>query len=101
MKATPAPHTLSQRREVLRAGMRASVVEGVLATPIVTMSLPVNIFMTALVAKGFPLSKPDIGAVSSLPFACNFLQVFITPLVTRWALGPRLMMIIGVTLHAL
>ena len=85
MNATPARPTLAQNREILRLGMRASVMEGVLATPIVTMSLPVNIFMTALVAKGFPLSKPDIGAASSVPFACNFLQVFITPLVTRWA----------------
>jgi MFS family permease len=85
MNATPARPTLAQNREILRLGMRASVIEGVLATPVVTMSLPVNIFMTALVAKGFPLSKPDIGAASSLPFACNFLQVFITPLVTRWA----------------
>jgi MFS family permease len=85
MKATPAPPSLTQQREVLRLGMRASVTEGVLATPIVTMSLPVNIFMTALVSKGFPLSKTDIGAASSVPFACNFLQVFITPLVTRWA----------------
>lgn len=84
MKATPAAQpSLSQQREVLRSGMRASVVEGVLATPLNTMSLPVNIFMTALVAKGFPLSKPDVGAASSLPFACNFLQVFITPVVTR------------------
>ena len=98
MNATPAPPSLAQQREVLRLGMRASVLEGVLATPIVTMSLPVNIFMTALVAKGFPLSKPDIGAASSLPFACNFLQVFITPLVTRWAKA-RPTAIIAAALH--
>ncbi len=85
MNATSGQLSHVQYREVLRRGMRASTWEGVLATPVVTMSLPVNIFMTALVAKGFPLSKPDIGGVSSLPFACNFLQVFITPLVTRWA----------------
>jgi MFS family permease len=98
MNATPARPTLAQHRAVLRSGMRASVAEGVLATPIVTMSLPVNIFMTALVAKGFPLSKPDIGAASSLPFACNFLQVFITPLVTRWARA-RPTAIIAAALH--
>lgn len=98
MNATPALPSLAQQREVLRLGMRASVIEGVLATPIVTMSLPVNIFMTALVAKGFPLSKLVIGAASSLPFACNFLQVFITPLVTRWG-RPRLTAIIAAALH--
>ncbi len=98
MNATPARPTLAQNREILRRGMRASVIEGVLATPVVTMSLPVNIFMTALVAKGFPLSKPDIGGVSSLPFACNFLQVFISPLVTRWARA-RPTAIIAAALH--
>jgi MFS family permease len=98
MNATPTRPTLAQNREILRLGMRASTIEGVLATPVVTMSLPVNIFMTALVAKGFPLSKPDIGAASSLPFACNFLQVFITPLVTRWARA-KPTAIIAATLH--
>jgi MFS family permease len=98
MNATPARPSLSQQREVLRRGMRASTIEGVLATPVVTMSLPVNIFMTALVAKGFPLSKPDIGGVSSLPFACNFLQVFITPLVTRW-LRAKPTAIVAAALH--
>ncbi len=84
MNATPTSRPPHQHREVLRRGLRASTFEGVLATPIVTMTLPVNIFMTALVAKGFPLSKPAIGGISSMPFACNFLQVFITPLVTGW-----------------
>jgi MFS family permease len=99
MNATPAHSALSRQREILRLGMRASVIEGVLATPIVTMSLPVNIFMTALVAKGYPLSKLVIGAAVSLPFVCNFLQVFISPLVTRWR-RPRATAIIGAALHA-
>lgn len=101
MNATSAvPLRPTQHRAQLRRGMRASVLEGVLATPVVTMSLPVNIFMTALVAKGFPLSKPDIGNVSSLPFACNFLQVFITPVVTRWAKS-KPTAIIAASLHTL
>jgi predicted MFS family arabinose efflux permease len=98
MNATPAHPSLAHLREVLRLGMRASVIEGVLATPINTMSLPVNIFATALMTKGFPLSKPAIGAASSLPFACNFLQVFITPLVTRGARA-RPAAIIAAALH--
>jgi MFS family permease len=99
MNATPARPTLAQNREILRRGMRASVIEGVLATPVVTMSLPVNIFMTALVAKGFPLSKSVIGAAVAVPFACNFLQVFISPLITRWA-RPRPTAILGAALHS-
>jgi MFS family permease len=98
MHPAPARLTLTEHRAILRRGMHASTAEGILATPIVTMSLPVNIFMTALVAKGFPLSKPDIGAASSVPFACNFLQVFITPLVTRWARA-RPTAIIAAALH--
>ena len=83
-EATIDKHTLLENRELLRVGMRASTMEGMLATPIVTMSLPVNIFITALVTKGFPLTKPAIGSLTSLPFVCNFLQVFYSPFVARW-----------------
>jgi hypothetical protein len=38
-----------------------------MAMPIVTMSLPVNVFMTALVAKAFMLPKTTIGLISALP----------------------------------
>jgi len=68
--------------------MRASTREGMLATPIVTMSLPVNIFITAMVTKGFQLSKPAIGSLTSLPFVCNFLQVFYSPFVARLSVKP-------------
>lgn len=98
MNAIPSLPPRLQHRDVLRQGMRASTIEGMLATPVVTMSLPVNIFMTALVAKGLPLSKPDIGGVSALPFVCNFLQVFITPWVSRW-LRPRPTAIAAAFLH--
>ncbi len=83
-EAIPDKRSLLIHRERLRTGMRASTMEGMLATPIVTMSLPVNIFITALVTKGFPLTKPAIGSLTSLPFVCNFLQVFYSPLVARW-----------------
>ena len=72
------------QRERLRLGMRASTAEGMLAAPIVTMSLPVNIFITAFVTKGLALSKPTIGNLVSLPFVCNFLQVFYSPFIARW-----------------
>ncbi len=55
-----------------------------MAMPIVTMSLPVNVFITALVTKGFPLPKTTIGLISALPFVGNFLQVFAAPLLARW-----------------
>jgi MFS family permease len=83
-QAISVPPHLSRPRERLRRGLRASTAEGMLATPIVTMSLPVNIFITALVTKGLALSKPAIGNLTSLPFACNFAQVFYSPLIARW-----------------
>ena len=52
--------------DLLRS-LRISILEGIVAMPIVTMSLPVNVFMTALVAKAFVLSKAMIGLVSALP----------------------------------
>ena len=55
-----------------------------MAMPIVTMSLPVNVFMTALVAKAFILPKTTIGLISALPFVGNFLQIFIAPFLARW-----------------
>ena len=45
-QATAARH----KADLLRS-LRISILEGIVAMPIVTMSLPVNVFMTALVAK--------------------------------------------------
>lgn len=55
-----------------------------MAMPIVTMSLPVNVFMTALVAKAFVLPKTTIGIISALPFVGNFLQIFFAPFLAHW-----------------
>lgn len=100
MNATPTTRTPPKQSTVLRRDLRASTIEGVLTIPIGIMSLPVNIFITSLVAKGFPLSKPVIGGICSMPSACNFLQVFITPLVTRW-LPAKPTAIVAAALHAL
>ena len=55
-----------------------------MAMPIVTMSLPVNVFMTAMVAKAFVLPKTTIGLISALPFIGNFLQIFFAPFLAKW-----------------
>lgn len=55
-----------------------------MAMPLVTMSLPVNVFMTALVAKAYLLPKTTIGLISALPFVGNFLQIFLAPFLARW-----------------
>ena len=69
-----------------------------MAMPIVTMSLPVNVFMTALVAKAFVLPKTTIGLISALPFVGNFLQIFVAPFLARWR-PPKTVCILGAALH--
>lgn len=69
-----------------------------MAMPIVTMSLPVNVFMTALVAKAYPLPKTTIGLISALPFLGNFLQIFAAPFLAKWK-PPKTITVLAATLH--
>ncbi len=69
-----------------------------MAMPLVTMSLPVNVFMTALVAKAYPLPKTTIGLICALPFFGNFLQVFVATFLTRWK-PPKVVSVTAATLH--
>jgi len=80
--ANPA-RAAAQHKADLARSLRLSTAEGIMAMPIVTMSLPVNVFMSALVVFAFPLSNATIGLMSALPFAGNFLQVLVTPLLAR------------------
>ncbi len=69
-----------------------------MAMPLVTMSLPVNVFMTALVAKAFPLPKTTIGLICALPFVGNFLQIFVAPFLARWR-PPKTITVMAASLH--
>ncbi len=69
-----------------------------MAMPLVTMSLPVNVFMTALVAKAFPMPKVTIGLISALPFIGNFLQIFAAPFLAKWR-PPKTVTAIAASLH--
>ena len=69
-----------------------------MAMPIVTMSLPVNVFMTALVAKAFPLPLTTIGLISAMPFVGNFLQIFIAPFLARRK-PPKVITVTSAWLH--
>jgi MFS family permease len=64
------------------------------------MSLPVNVFMTALVAKAFPLPKTSIGLICALPFFGNFLQIFAAPFLAKWK-PPKTITVLAATLHLL
>ncbi len=69
-----------------------------MAMPLVTMSLPVNVFMTALVAMAFPLPKTTIGLISALPFFGNFLQIFAAPFLAKWK-PPKTLTVTAASLH--
>lgn len=71
-----------------------------MAMPLVTMSLPVNVFMTTLVAKAFVLPKTTIGLICALPFVGNFLQIFVASFLARWK-PPKTISISAATLHLL
>ena len=71
-----------------------------MAMPIVTMSLPVNVFMTALVAKAFPMPKVMIGLISAMPFAGNFLQIFVASFLAKWK-PPKTLTVMAASLHLL
>jgi hypothetical protein len=71
-----------------------------MAMPLVTMSLPVNVFMTALVAKAFPMPKVMIGLISAMPFVGNFLQIFVASFLARWK-PPKTLTVMAASLHLL
>ncbi len=84
MNAITARATAQLHKADLLRSLRLCTAEGIMAMPIVTMSLPVNVFMTALIAKAFVLPKMSIGLISALPFVGNFLQIFVAPFLARW-----------------
>jgi len=90
---------LAHKADLLRS-LRLSTSEGVMAMPIVTMALPVNVVLTALVTQVFPLSTAMIGVFSSLPFVANFFQIAAVPLLSRWK-PPKVISIGAATIHML
>jgi len=88
---------LEHKADILRS-LRLCTAEGIVAMPIVTMSLPVNVFMTALVAKAFVLPMSTIGLISSLPFVGNFLQILVAPLLARWK-PPKFVTVLAASFH--
>ncbi|MES2692361.1 MAG: MFS transporter [Verrucomicrobiota bacterium] len=84
VNTTTAPLTPAQRKADLARNLALCTRDGLFAMPICTMALPVNIFLTALVTKGWVINKTEIGLLSAMPFFANFVQVFATPLIARW-----------------
>jgi len=72
--------------------------EGLAAMPIVLMTQPVNVVLAALFTKVLHLPNHTIGVISALPFVCNFLQVGLMPLLSRWVPSKTICMV-GSCLH--
>ena len=90
--------TATQHKADLQRSLALCVLDGIAAMPIVTMSLPVNVFLTALVTKAWVLPKPAIGLLCAMPFVANFLQIFVMPLIARWR-PPKTLTVVAATLH--
>ena len=90
--------TAVQHKADLHRSLVLCVLDGLAAMPIVTMALPVNVFLTALVTKAWVLPKPAIGLLSAMPFVANFLQIFVMPLIARWR-PPKTLTVAAATLH--
>lgn len=67
--------------------------------PIVTIGLPVNVFLSALVTKAWVLPKPAIGLLTAMPYLANFLQIFAAPFFLRWR-APKTLTVLGATCGA-
>ncbi len=74
----------ADRKGKLAQSFRLCTGEGLVAMPLVVMTLPVNVVLAALFTKALHLPNQTIGFISALPFVCNFLQVGVTPLLSRW-----------------
>jgi MFS family permease len=92
--------TPAQRKRDLQRSFTLCTWDGVLAMPIVTMGLPVNLFLTALITKAWDLPKPAIGLLTAMPFLANFLQIFVAPFISRWR-PPQTITVLGATGQAL
>ena len=98
MNATTARTAAAQRKADLARSFRLCTADGLVAMPLVTMSLPVNVFITALVTKAYVLPKTEIGVLTAMPFVANFLQIFAAPFIARWR-PPKTVTVVAASIH--
>ncbi|MDQ8185911.1 MFS transporter [Pelagicoccus sp. SDUM812002] len=67
----------------LRANMRLSVVEGLLAMPLVFFAMPGNFLLASLATEAVGLKESVYGIIASLPAWANVVQLFALPWLTR------------------
>lgn len=67
------------RRSLLRQALALCIIDGMASSPLVYLWLPGNFIVAALLTGLFHLPESSYGLIVSLPFWCNFLQIFLTP----------------------
>lgn len=75
-----------------RRNLRVGVIEALLATPWVFLSLPGNFLIAALLTQCFGLSKEIYGVIASMPAWANAVQLLLVPMLSRW-MRPKAMTI--------
>ncbi|MDQ8182374.1 MFS transporter [Pelagicoccus sp. SDUM812005] len=74
----------SERAESkLRVNMRLSVVEGLLAMPLVFFAMPGNFLLASMATGAIGLKESVYGVIASLPAWANVFQLFALPWLTR------------------
>jgi MFS family permease len=97
---------------LLRRNLRFCTYEGLVAMPIVFLSLPGNFIIAALLTQVFRLGETAFGVIVSLPAWSNVLQLVLLPALTRrWTqktitlafsgLHLAVWLVLGCTLHAI
>lgn len=69
----------------LRSNMRLSIIEGVVAMPLVFMTMPGNFLVASLATDLLNISEGSYGIIASLPAWCNIIQLFAVPAMTKRA----------------
>jgi MFS family permease len=67
----------------LRRALTLCVIDGVASAPLCYLWLPGNFIVAALLTEFYDLPEASYGLIVSLPFWCNFLQIFLTPWLAR------------------
>lgn len=73
----------ARRGSVLRRNLTYCTGEGLVAMPIVFLTLPGNFIIAALLTKTFSVGETLFGVIASLPHWCNVVQLLVMPLLTR------------------
>ncbi len=98
MKIAVQPESPAARRALIRRGMIYSSWEAVLAMPVVYLWQPGNLVVAVFLSELLELSPATYGAVVSLPFWTNLLQLPLVPLLSQ-RFGVRTVFVATIWLH--